>query len=433
MSPRSLFFSSDQETLRQLTHVLEGLEFEVDPCTEIFAAIEKVTTQAYELIVVDWDEGLEASFLLKTSRELKLNHDAVPAAILRNDEAVPIARQGGAAILIKKPIVPEEAKYSFLSSDDFLRGMRSWVPKLNLHPRTSRPVGPQLVLPPVAGAGSADEDHSKQPAERPRTSKTLFHIERKNKQRRGIKSTSGHWFRLILLACTLGIALSSAGYVFSAPLRTQEIAKSVEQIYEKALTKTQNWLDKSAQSGEEGAPKVAQNNLRPNTRTGAKIRVMPVREYVEPTPPPANDEESLSGDNPESSQQYPSVAVASIPDSLRVPSQSIRTASARVTTSLLGGLEPVNVSEDVTQKLLLQKVEPSYPIQAQKVGLRGPVVLQAWIGRDGNIRDLKLIHGSILLGQAAYSAVKQWKYRPYLLNGQAVEMQTYVTVDFALP
>jgi len=431
MSPRSLFFSSDQETLRQLTQVLQELEFEVDSCTEIFAAVEKVTTQAYELIVVDWDEGLEASFLLKTSRELKLNHDAVPAAILRNDDTVTVARRAGATILVRKPVVPEEAKYSFLSSDDFLRGMRSWVPKLTLHPLNLNPTGPQLVLPPVPGRVSTEQDQSK--TEPQRTPRTLLQIGHKTKRGKGIKSTRGHWFRLILLACTVGITLSSAGYVFSAPLRTQEIAKSVEQIYEKALTKTQTWLDKSVGGGAEDTPKVAQNTTRPDTRTITKIRVVPVREYVEPTPVPVNDQANAADENPQPQQQYPAVAVASIPDSLQVPVQSIRTTSGRVTPSLLGGLEPVNVSEDVTQKLLLQKVEPSYPLQAQKVGLRGPVVLQAWIGRDGNIRDLKLIHGSILLGQAAYSAVKQWKYRPYLLNGQAVEMQTYVTVDFALP
>ena len=60
-------------------------------------------------------------------------------------------------------------------------------------------------------------------------------------------------------------------------------------------------------------------------------------------------------------------------------------------------------------------------------------MLQAWIGRDGNIQDLKLVRGSLLLGQAAYRAVKQWRYQPYLINGRAVEAETFVTVDFRLP
>jgi protein TonB len=81
----------------------------------------------------------------------------------------------------------------------------------------------------------------------------------------------------------------------------------------------------------------------------------------------------------------------------------------------------------------LDKVQPSYPEQALKAGLQGVVVLQAWIGKDGSIRDLKLVNGSLLLGKAAANAVKQWHYRPYLRNGVAVEAETYVTVNFKLP
>jgi protein TonB len=96
-------------------------------------------------------------------------------------------------------------------------------------------------------------------------------------------------------------------------------------------------------------------------------------------------------------------------------------------------MEPVELPEGLTRKLLLQSVQPAYPEQALQAGLQGPVVLQAWIAKDGSIRDLKLIRGSLLLGKAAYSAVKQWRFQPYLLNGRAVEAQTYVTVDFKLP
>jgi protein TonB len=93
----------------------------------------------------------------------------------------------------------------------------------------------------------------------------------------------------------------------------------------------------------------------------------------------------------------------------------------------------VSLTEDLSQALLLQKVTPSYPEQALKAGLQGAVTLQAWIGKDGGVRDLKLVDGSLLLGQAAVKAVKQWRYKPYLRNGVAVEAETYVTVNFRLP
>ena len=112
---------------------------------------------------------------------------------------------------------------------------------------------------------------------------------------------------------------------------------------------------------------------------------------------------------------------------------TMRSVAARITPSLLAALEPVALSEDFSRRLLLQKVLPHYPEQAIRARLQGPVVLQAWIGRDGTIQELKLIRGSLLLGQAAYQAVKQWRYQPYLVNGRAVEAQTLVTVDFKLP
>jgi protein TonB len=112
---------------------------------------------------------------------------------------------------------------------------------------------------------------------------------------------------------------------------------------------------------------------------------------------------------------------------------AVRTASVRRSPSLLSQVEPVSLSEDLSQALLLDKVQPSYPEQALKAGLQGAVVLQAWIGKDGSIRDLKLVDGSLLLGQAAVKAVKQWRYKPCLRNGVAVEAETYVTVNFRLP
>jgi protein TonB len=93
----------------------------------------------------------------------------------------------------------------------------------------------------------------------------------------------------------------------------------------------------------------------------------------------------------------------------------------------------VNLTTDLGEKLLLERTQPSYPKRALEAGLQGSVVLQALIGTDGVIRDLKLLSGPMLLGKAACEAVKQWRYKPFLLNGHLVEAQTLVTVDFKLP
>jgi TonB family protein len=140
---------------------------------------------------------------------------------------------------------------------------------------------------------------------------------------------------------------------------------------------------------------------------------------------------------PTTDQPSPLKNMLRVPESLKSPAlehgAENAVADMAVPSRLSGMLQPVSLTQDLAEKLLLEKVVPSYPVQAVQARLQGPVVLQAWIGRDGAIRDLKLVRGSLLLGKAACDAVKRWRYKPYVLNGQAVEAQTFVTVDFRLP
>ena len=79
---------------------------------------------------------------------------------------------------------------------------------------------------------------------------------------------------------------------------------------------------------------------------------------------------------------------------------------------------------------LIHRVEPTYPRLANLTHLQGEVKLHAIIARDGSIEDLSVTSGHPLLAAAAMDAVKQWRYRPFLLNGQPVEVETTVTVNF---
>ena len=92
MWPHSLLFSSDEEASRALSLAFADLEFEVETCPEIFSAVEKITRRSFDVVVSDWNEGLEAVFLLKTVRELKANHSAFTIAIADTEAAV-AARQ----------------------------------------------------------------------------------------------------------------------------------------------------------------------------------------------------------------------------------------------------------------------------------------------------------------------------------------------------
>jgi protein TonB len=81
---------------------------------------------------------------------------------------------------------------------------------------------------------------------------------------------------------------------------------------------------------------------------------------------------------------------------------------------------------------LIHRVEPQYPIIAKQIRLEGAVVLKAIISREGNIEQVEVASGPALLARAAETAVSQWKYRPYLLNGVPVEVETQITVNFVL-
>ncbi len=92
----------------------------------------------------------------------------------------------------------------------------------------------------------------------------------------------------------------------------------------------------------------------------------------------------------------------------------------------------VRVSSGVSSGLLIRKVAPSYPPLARQARIQGVVILQAQISKDGSIQNLQLVSGHPMLAPAAIEAVKQWKYKPYLLNGEPVEVENQVQVNFTL-
>ena len=128
MWPHSLLFSSDEEASRALSLAFTDLEFEVETCPEIFSAVEKITRRSFDVVVSDWNEGLEAVFLLKTVRELKANHSAFTIAIA-NTEAAVAALAAGADLVLSRPLLPDKVKYALLTCDPFLVQMRSWLPR----------------------------------------------------------------------------------------------------------------------------------------------------------------------------------------------------------------------------------------------------------------------------------------------------------------
>jgi protein TonB len=93
----------------------------------------------------------------------------------------------------------------------------------------------------------------------------------------------------------------------------------------------------------------------------------------------------------------------------------------------------LEVPPEAVEGSLLHRVEPDYPAEARQQQVQGPVVLDVRIGRDGAIQEVNLLSGQRLLADAAIAAVKQWRFKPRVVNGQPVETQTKVTLNFRLP
>jgi periplasmic protein TonB len=83
--------------------------------------------------------------------------------------------------------------------------------------------------------------------------------------------------------------------------------------------------------------------------------------------------------------------------------------------------------------MLIQKVMPMYPTLARSQHVEGEVVLATLIGKDGSVVDVRPVSGSQYLTGAAADAVRQWRFKPYQVNGKPVEVETNIRVDFQLP
>lgn len=94
--------------------------------------------------------------------------------------------------------------------------------------------------------------------------------------------------------------------------------------------------------------------------------------------------------------------------------------------------EPVEISPEKQHTYLIKKVAPVYPPLARQARIQGTVIIGVVINQSGNIASVQLISGHAMLAPAAIEAVKQWKYQPCLVDGQAVEVETKIQVTFTL-
>ena len=159
------------------------------------------------------------------------------------------------------------------------------------------------------------------------------------------------------------------------------------------------------------------------TRPSLSHAVLPTQEP--PSPPPVDTAGGVLGG-------VPGGMMGGIPGG--VLSDVLRsTASAPVLAKSPAATPTrIRVPAQITDANLVYDVAPKYPPEAGRARIEGMVVLLAVIGKDGTVKDVRVESGLPVLAEAAIEAVKQWRYRPYLLNGEPVEVDSQITINFTL-
>ena len=579
MGYQALLFCPDEKTARTVTQVLSELEFNVESCTEPFAAVKKLMGQHFDAVVVDCDNEQNATLLFKSARNSTSNQASLAVAVVEGQAGVAKAFRIGANLVLTKPINIEQAKGTLRVARGLLR---KGEPAKPLAPAAAAPAPPAPVAAkpvpqstPVAPAAPSAVS-APRPAPRPAAIPVAKPVETPAwpapTKVAAVTSIPAARDEAVLevgvadaayepsaaapvvpavtevkTVINAGLPAARGSAAASAPAPAREAQGSppaqtspantpvtAEDLFEKpaeAVRSESSSIVGSAPSfsfgganepaessggtkrifiGVAAAAIVAaglyagwshfQGRASTPATTQAPAPAAPVS--TPQIPKPSGAQPATSSAEPTTSASLPSSPAAAAPAAHQAPSNpgfvseegdqpsvlspassatSKTSAAAKPAMStlvvkggtapavqaqpavpdspppsmpeiatagagapppnLVGGegsaprpvLQSLNISQGVSQGLLLKKVQPVYPRSALNLKIDGTVELMATISKTGEISHVNILSGDSQLARAASDAVKQWKYKPYLLNGEPVEIQTQVTINFKLP
>ena len=460
MAFRALLFSANSETNATLAAACKNADIRISVCPDIFTAIEKAKTQAFSCIIADWSAQPEASFLLKRARESTPNQNTLAIAIVDRDPTAAELRDNRLEFLVYRPISTEEAeavlgkageKMQPLSAADLAQtsreengagvGTDSSAAEAGAsgQPLQSEAVIEESGLASETGgesssASSADEAGEEEEPSAPRDYAIGF-------------SQVCAAVLVLVAAFFLWRARDTAVYLARTPEGGVQVLKeSVAALFYKNASGA---LPVGAAGGDAQqdayfsrgpASSNAQNPALVVVATEATLTEAPMplpKAYDFPLPVPTVERHEPAPVHveraavPESMRSSPAIAP---PVVVTVnPAQLMPVSAPQAQPAVQQFSEPVAVSEDAERALLVHSVNPAYPSEGLAQKLHGPVVLQARVGRDGSVEDLKIVRGNFVLSRAAIAAVKQWRFQPYILNGHAAATQTTITINFNYP
>src|SRR5215813_512505 len=448
MLPRALLFSSDEQTATVLRKVLADLHLDLVHCREIFAAIEELTSRSFQALLVDWDQELEASFLLNMARDSKSTKNTYSLVIV--DAGVADTLTVTPDRFLEKPFTPEEARNAILSS----RALRQQTgisdqrisPAASLTAQIESPTVSRPVIPPTFAESECFAFESSNLEVRSTSAPSRMKVAKAGWRRGFPRPERSVPKKAAALVCLLTLLVAvvhgevQLGYLphgllsyrnLSDLISSPNLKGTAPQANSSSIPDAESIVDLQAvDTSKQGSDSYLVNFAR-QTADRPVVRGGEARQSK--TAKMVLDLVSGGSNAIPAKMLLPTGANPLIPSSLYISPQRLSGAQGTAKP----GVTPANwaagiiaVPEETSRSLLIHQVSPNYPLEAQRAGLQGPVVFQALVGRDGKIEDLKLVRGYFALGLAAVDAVKQWRFRPYHVNGEIVQMQTFVTVSF---
>ena len=455
MAFRALLFSKSSETNATMAAACKSAAIRAEVCSDIFTAIEKGKTQAFSCVIADWADQPEASFLLKRARESTPNRNTVAIAIVDHDPTPTELRDNRLDFLIYRPISAEEADAVLAKAceqmqpasaadaaewsreDDASSAVASAVSAGADAPEQSRQ-NPQAgfaeanAAEDTAGGEIAADEVEEEPRERSHAT--------------GFRGACAAVLVLMAVFC-LWRSREAVEYLSRTPEgRFRVLRESVAAFFYMNQTgalpagsagdDAQQDAHYSRDPGNSNAPTPALEVIATeSTLTEARIPLPKAPDF--PLPVPVFEHQDAGPIHMER---------AAIPESMRNsppierpvvvtanPAQMMPVSAPQPQPAIQQFSEPVAMSEEAARALLVHTVNPVYPPEALAQKLHGAVVLQAVVGRDGSVEDLKIVRGYFVLGRAAIAAVKQWRFQPYSVDGHAAATQTTITINFSYP
>jgi TonB family protein len=467
MAVQALLFSKNPKTVESLTSILAEAGMRVEVSADIFSAMEKGTKQPFPCIIVDWSDQPESSYLVKRARESAFNQNTVPIAIVDGEFGVKNARENQVDFVFHRPFAPDEARAVLAearrkmiiplgAANVDLRAALKASPATQPFPHEQQAGDPNLLsfADRLPSTSRQRYEAPPEPEERVVEEEILaeeeeFAVESSQVARREVWPTT----RKFLAAVLLVVAGFAAWQRHSSILYLAHTPEGGFHVLRESLAAL-FYENRSGAQPVGSAGSEAQQDAY-FSRTAGNAAAQPARVQVvngEVTIPEIPHPLHRAIDFPLPTPEFtlavvppPQRVYAKVPESLRnsqpigppvVGTVNPATQFVPVVAPLAAipqVSEPVDLAEQNARALAIRTVDAIYPQEAMSQKLHGPVVLQTLIGRDGSVQDIKIVRGYFLLGRAAAAAVKQWRFKPYLFNGQPVSVRTQITLNFSYP